>query len=151
MRTRKADRRERGKVNQDGAVLSALRPPWHYLLLTNLSTVVERVIVVMKVRVKGEAVKTSATSQSEVDSIDLELSCQALRAPIAKMLLKSLCRRADGPALSRSGGEAHDQSESFAQYRECLQKIIFEPSEVSPQSWDNVIAPKLLRLAAAHL
>ncbi len=39
--------------------------------------------------------------------------------------------------------------EAFARYRECLQQILFVPSEVTEQDWVNVISPKLLLLAAA--
>ncbi|MRK21942.1 UvrD-helicase domain-containing protein [Pseudomonas sp. JG-B] len=39
--------------------------------------------------------------------------------------------------------------EAFARYRECLQQILFVPSEVTEQDWVKVISPKLLLLAAA--
>ena len=38
--------------------------------------------------------------------------------------------------------------EAFAQYRECLQQILFVPIEVTQQDWVNVISSKLLLLAA---
>ncbi len=39
--------------------------------------------------------------------------------------------------------------EAFARYRDCLQQILFVPSEVTEQDWIKVISPKLLLLAAA--
>ncbi len=39
--------------------------------------------------------------------------------------------------------------EAFALYRKCLQQILFVPSDVAEQDWNNVIAPKLLLLATA--
>ncbi|MBB1607021.1 MULTISPECIES: UvrD-helicase domain-containing protein [unclassified Pseudomonas] len=39
--------------------------------------------------------------------------------------------------------------DAFARYRECLQQILFVPSEVTEQDWVKVISPKLLLLAAA--
>lgn len=38
--------------------------------------------------------------------------------------------------------------EAFAQYRECIQQILFVPSEVTEEDWVKVISPKLLLLAA---
>lgn len=38
---------------------------------------------------------------------------------------------------------------AFAWYRECLQQILFVPSEVTEQDWVKVITPRLLLLAAA--
>lgn len=40
------------------------------------------------------------------------------------------------------------QPKAFAQYRECIEQILFVPSEVTEQNWVNVISPKLLLLAA---
>ena len=40
------------------------------------------------------------------------------------------------------------KSDAFAQYRECLQQILFVPSEITQQNWVEVIAPKLMGLAA---
>lgn len=37
---------------------------------------------------------------------------------------------------------------TFAQYRECLQQILFVSSEITQQDWITVISPKLLLLAA---
>ncbi|WP_122604147.1 UvrD-helicase domain-containing protein [Pseudomonas viridiflava] len=39
--------------------------------------------------------------------------------------------------------------EAFAQYRDCLQQMLFVPSEITQQDWVKVIAPKLMVLAAA--
>jgi hypothetical protein len=39
--------------------------------------------------------------------------------------------------------------EACARYRECLQQILFVPSEITEQEWVKVISPKLLLLAAA--
>jgi hypothetical protein len=38
---------------------------------------------------------------------------------------------------------------AYAYYRKCLQHILFVPGEISEQDWVNLIAPKLMRLAAA--
>lgn len=38
---------------------------------------------------------------------------------------------------------------AYAYYRRCLQQILFVPGEISEQDWVNLIAPKLMRLAAA--
>lgn len=38
--------------------------------------------------------------------------------------------------------------EAFARYRECIQQILFVPSEVTEHDWIKVISPKLLLLAA---
>ncbi|MBX8488687.1 UvrD-helicase domain-containing protein [Pseudomonas cichorii] len=39
--------------------------------------------------------------------------------------------------------------QALAQYRDCLQQMLFVPSEVTRHEWDKLIAPKLLLLAAA--
>ncbi|WP_223434172.1 MULTISPECIES: UvrD-helicase domain-containing protein [unclassified Pseudomonas] len=36
-----------------------------------------------------------------------------------------------------------------ALYRECLQQLLFEPTEMTEQQWDGVVSSKLLRVAAA--
>lgn len=47
------------------------------------------------------------------------------------------------------GEKLNAKPQALAHYRECLQLILFVPTEMTQQDWIKVIAPKLLLLAAA--
>lgn len=83
MSTRKAKKRGRGRLIRTGGA-QCIEASLASLLLTNLGTVVERVIVVMKVSIKGDTVTAFAIPYSEVASTDLELGLLDPARPYCK-------------------------------------------------------------------
>ena len=79
-------------------------------------------------------------------AVELLASCLAnmgiLAFPGSQMQLRSRYRASVEEKLTT-------KPEACARYRECLQQILFVPSEITEQEWVKVISPKLLLLAAA--